>query len=446
MEDKEDDELRPSWSPVDLSNVLNGTVQLEIPGLLHREDGTGLFYPGRIHWLYGETESGKSWVAQATAAQVLIAGGQVLYVDHESDVASVVGRLLLLGADKSAMLERFHYVQPETSAAREYAAFASLLDNEYAFATIDGVTDALGLETAKTVDTDEVAGWMRRVPRLIARKTGAAVVCIDHVTKSNDGRGRFPIGSQAKLAGIDGVAYLAEPTMPLGVGKRGEIELRIAKDRPGVLRPQSGEWRKSDRTQLAGTFVLDSTTSPTTVTVLRPDMAPAAPFKPTMLMERVSMLLEGESGLSARKIREQVQGNNNAIVLALDHLVTEGFVRRDTVTNGFVHSSVRPYRQNEQGGTSGSPYREGGPPVPPTQPDPGVDQVPPQVPPGTAGQGRYHPSTAVDSRGGLGRGTTPGTTPSQQDHCRACRVPYTAPNGMPFCPSCGAMPDEEGAA
>jgi hypothetical protein len=41
-------------------------------------------------------------------------------------------------------------------------------------------------------------GLDARVPRALARTTGAAVVCIDHVVKSANG-GWFAIGAQAKL-------------------------------------------------------------------------------------------------------------------------------------------------------------------------------------------------------------------------------------------------------
>ncbi|MGH3814158.1 MAG: hypothetical protein ACRDUV_17195 [Pseudonocardiaceae bacterium] len=66
-----------------------------------------------MHWFQGEPESGKSWVAQHAAAEVLNDGGTVIYIDHESSPDAVVTRLLLLGVDRATIRARLLYVQPE---------------------------------------------------------------------------------------------------------------------------------------------------------------------------------------------------------------------------------------------------------------------------------------------------------------------------------------------
>ncbi len=101
-------------------------------------------------------------------------------------------------------------------------AFSALLERSADLVVIDGVTDAVGIDGGSVLDNDEVAAWMRRVPRTIARRTGTAVACIDHVVKSANG-GRFAIGAQAKMAGVDGAVYLVEPKKPLGCGMCGEL-------------------------------------------------------------------------------------------------------------------------------------------------------------------------------------------------------------------------------
>jgi hypothetical protein len=70
--------------------------------------------------------------------------------------------------------------------------------------------------------------------------------------------------------------------------------------------------------------------------------APA--FRPTVLMERVSWLLEGDPGLSKRSIRSSVKGGSKYIDLALELLLSEGFVevRRDGQTDS--HHSLKPFR------------------------------------------------------------------------------------------------------
>jgi hypothetical protein len=59
------------------------------------------------------------------------------------------------------------------------------------------------------------------------------VVLIDHVTKDTSTRNRWAIGGQAKTAGLTGAPYTVEVVAPLGRGMRGEVVLKIPKDRPG---------------------------------------------------------------------------------------------------------------------------------------------------------------------------------------------------------------------
>lgn len=263
-----DDDDRSSWLPMDLGPYLDGTYVAPATGILHRDDGVGMFYPGRVHWAHGESESGKSWIAQIAAVAILAAGGDVTYLDHESDPPEVIGRFLALGVDTGTLAKHLHYIRPESSAMNKanWEAFTELLDSRPLLAIIDGVTDALGLDHVSSKDTDEVAAWVRRMPRKLAAKTGAAVICIDHVTKDPDDRGRYMIGSQAKMNGIDGAAFLIEPREPMGRGMVGEIELRIAKDRPGTLRPHGGAYRRSDRTQEFARITIDAT-NPTALEV-----------------------------------------------------------------------------------------------------------------------------------------------------------------------------------
>ncbi len=178
-----------------------------------------------------------------------------------------------------------------------------LLGQRYDLVVLDGVTEALAVFGAASKDNDEVTAWIRRVPRTLAQRTGAAVVLVDHVTKDADTRGRYAIGGQAKLAALDGAAYVVEVLEPLGVGMVGRLALRVAKDRPGQVRPRSGSWRKSDRTQEAAVVVVDSRQSDRTLVTVEPLRSDqhgggadtTGAFRPTALMERVSRHLEGSS-------------------------------------------------------------------------------------------------------------------------------------------------------
>lgn len=351
-DDDPDDEEPSSWQPVDLTGILDGTYHPPEPGLLHRSDGQGLLYPGHVHWMHGESESGKSWVAQAGVAGVLRSGGHVLYIDHESNPGEVVNRLLAMQVDTDSIRLRFDYVRPDVSAMRAAEAFAALLETNYDLIVIDGVTDAVGLDGVVSKDNDEIAGWMRRVPTALAKNTGGAVVCIDHVSKDTEGRGRFAIGGQHKMAGIDGAAYLVEPVEPLGQGLRGSLVMRIAKDRPGAIRPHCGKYNKVNRLQEAARVVIDSTQEGrTAVSINAPDVPEEGkPWRPTELMERVSRVVEERPGVSHRGVSQDVKGNKESINDAIKFLVQDGFMERDFDDRGWSsHRMVKPYRQVPEG-------------------------------------------------------------------------------------------------
>ncbi|MFC8260404.1 AAA family ATPase [Streptomyces sp. NPDC057291] len=331
--------------------VLSGNAKPPVPAMLVRSDGNGLLYPGHIHMMYGESESGKSWVALVAAAEELKAGRAVLFLDFESDAVSICGRLIALGVHPDAIAAHLTYVRPDGSPETHSEAYSALLARPYRLAVLDGMTDAymmLGLDPNSNTD---VAHFIRTLPRRIANSTGAAVVMIDHVVKSNDGRGRFPIGSQHKLSALDGAAFLVEPatTEPLGDGKRGVAILRVAKDRPAQVRKHSGAYRGSDRTQEAGRVVLDSTGEGTTYEILPPDSLSAdgsvKPFVPSVLMRRIEEFLNDYPGSSATQIADGVKGMKKNVRETLTQLVQEGSVRveaRSGRGGGFAHFNAEP--------------------------------------------------------------------------------------------------------
>jgi hypothetical protein len=378
---------RSSWAGVDWDQLLGADgepdPEPEQPTFLSRDDGVCLFYAGRVHDIHGEPESGKSFVALAAVAQTLTRdGGQpVLYVDHESDPASVVARLRGLGVERAAIRAWLTYVRPEQSPYTSEAIvdWTSLLDRFYGLAIIDGVTEALVQYGAATKDNDTITSWFRRVPRRIADLTGAAVVVIDHVTKSVESRGRFAIGGQAKLAALDGASYLAEMTQPMGIGMRGEVTLRLAKDRPGTLRAHCGPSRPTDRTQEVARLVFDSdekgrislvVDGPSVTqseqqeesTTRRQVRAQADLIRLTGLMEKLSRQIETEPGKSRRGVVASYrlrggQAKTATIQEALTALIGEG---NAVVTYGARNATLvavaRPYRQADD--PASERYRE----------------------------------------------------------------------------------------
>ncbi len=254
------EEERPSWADVDLGPFLDGTWRPLEPTMLPRSDGLCLLYPGRTHSIHGESESGKTWVALAECARLVRAGYHVKMIDFESDAGSVSHRMLELNCTPAQLGEFFHYSAPEVkpgSDTLEYAEWERLFRGRFALVVIDGVTDALGLWSLKTTDNDDWTAFNRAFPKRLARETGAAVLMVDHVTKSTDGRGRFAIGGQAKMNTITGAAFVVDVLAPMGRVVRGVLAIGLAKDKGGYLRGRAGAFDRN-RIQPLSEFILDA--------------------------------------------------------------------------------------------------------------------------------------------------------------------------------------------
>lgn len=338
------------WQPVDLTGYLDGTYQPPEAKLMHRNDGVALLYPGMTHSIHGESESGKSMLAQAEVVVQLKAGELVCYLDYEADPGSVLERLQLMGATP-ADLSRLTYVQPEADHEHSPAsrqAFQALLGQAFALAVLDGVNEALAQAPAKARSTgglggnDDITAWHDRLPRQIAKRTGAAVVLIDHVAKGPDS-GRFAIGGQAKMATISGAAYVVRPKSPLGRNLVGQVDLYVAKDRHGHVRSHAAGQYSSDRMQLAATAVVDGTAGRIRVELLPPVPQPTKDERLQAAMVRVSDWLTANPDSSTRVVRSGTPGNTDADEKALAELVEQGYVARVQRGQGQFHTVIKAF-------------------------------------------------------------------------------------------------------
>jgi len=333
--------LRSSWQPVPLAPVLDPTWEPPQPTVGRRTDGVGLFYPGKVHTIASESEAGKSWLALAVAADVLAGGDGVLYIDFEDDEGSIVRRLLTLQVAPAVVEHRFRYLRPAEplGSGLHFDALHAALDNHPGIVVLDGITEAMTLHGLDPLRNSDAAVFGRLLPRRIAA-LGPAVVCLDHVTKDRDGRGRYALGAAHKLNGLDGAAYLLDNRTPFGIGLTGRSTIRIAKDRPGQLRrhalPSTGglHWY--------GDLVLTSHADGFAEVEVTAPVEHAPEFRPTGLMERVAKVLEQHGPLSQRKVEALVTGKTASIREALTLLQVDGYVSDDT-----PHRLLRPYSSED---------------------------------------------------------------------------------------------------
>ena len=327
-----------SWKPIPLKDYFDGLFATPVATILKRNDGHGLIYTGRVHSIYGESESGKSWVAQIASAEMLKDDKKVIYIDFESDAIDIVNRLKSLGVSRANLLQYFTYIRPDGPREADDPYWQAILEPGSAeLVIIDGVTESLTMWGGETKDNDAITRWMRIFPRTVATASGAAVVLIDHITKNAETRGRFAIGGQAKLATIDGAAYLVEPLEALAPGRVGSLTMRVTKDRPGFIRKIAGMWRKSDRTQEAAIFTIDSTKALMQyvigVPVSEDELEASKEFKKA---KEIAEFVHNHPGCTRRLIQEGVHGSKEVIGDHLNDLVAGGWVANKGNERSFI--------------------------------------------------------------------------------------------------------------
>jgi len=327
-----------SWKPIELRDYFDGLFAAPVATILKRSDGNGLIYKGKVHSIYGESESGKSWVAQIATAELLRTDKKVIYIDFESDAHEIVNRLKALSVSRANLLQYFTYIRPDGARDADDPYWLDILQPDRAdLVIIDGVTESLTMWGGETKDNDAITRWMRIFPRTVATASGAAVVLIDHITKNADTRGRFAIGGQAKLATIDGAAYLVEPLEPLAPGRVGVLTMRVTKDRPGQVRRIAGMWRKSDRTQEAAVFTIDSTRAQMEYVIGVPLLEDEVESsKELRKAKEIAEFILRHPGCTRRLIQEGVHGSKEVIGDHLNDLVAGGWVENRGNDRSFI--------------------------------------------------------------------------------------------------------------
>jgi hypothetical protein len=303
--------------------------------------GGSLFYAASTHVLFGQGSVGKTYLFLVAARDEIRNGGRVLFVDYETGADTLVQRLDELGYTDE---ERTRFVHldvmrgqarpldghPDTISAY-LDAFAPTLIGIDSWSSVHG---AGGFGDVK--DDEAVEAVLAKVFRPMTRE-GAALVILDHVPKGSEAAKGYPFGSQRKFTGS---LVVIEATS----AGSGRVKLKSWKDNVGN-RPTGGEVI-ADYTYgggMAGIVPVDTSTA----------SKPRPPFRPTGIMERVSLALEAEGGegLTATMIEQRIGGKPTYVRQARTWLVSEGYAVEAAVDRDghrfpakrFV--SVKPYRE-----------------------------------------------------------------------------------------------------
>lgn len=357
----EDEGRHGGWSRwVDIRAALEGSVPM--PEVFLRSDGRATFYRGQVNALVGESEGGKSLIAQAAAVVEIEAGRHVVYLDHESDAVSVASRLVALGASPDNLEARLHYMNPEGVLAGEEAEdfLEYLATLGPALIVVDGLTAAMESQGLNLNDNKDAATIFRTYLNPMC-SCMAAVVTVHHVTKANDGRGTYGLGAVTLKNLIGGAQYGVETSDDArhAPGRFGTSRLVIHKDRAGGVRMFASR-------KVWGTFSTESTATGAEDEHGRPLFVTAWALRvpgegleagPTACMQAVSMFLEGEGeAVSQRDVEAADLGakyGRDTRRWALRELEAGGYITKGRGAKGKSAgwSHALPYREPQGSGT-----------------------------------------------------------------------------------------------
>ncbi|MFI2666682.1 AAA family ATPase [Micromonospora carbonacea] len=228
-----------AWQPVDIAGLLAAGLEDLETTVLARTDGFKLFYPGKVHSVFGESGSMKTWMALLAAVQEIQADHRVMYIDYEDSPNAVLRRLKLFGLTDEQLIGYFEYRHPNARIDDDVRAslkktIEDSTEHPFTLVIIDAVTEIMAAHGWKTNHSEDVATFYADIGKWFA-DLGPAVVTIDHVSKAKEEGGNSQTGSQHKKAGIDGASYRIEPKEWGGKGRHGKSHIVNCKDRNGAV-------------------------------------------------------------------------------------------------------------------------------------------------------------------------------------------------------------------
>lgn len=300
-----------------------------------------LIAAGRVTLFYSPGKVGKSLIAMEAAAAIAtgmpILDSQpgellhVLYVDQEMVPEDWLDRLTDMGytADDAKLLnERLHLAQLQAWPPMDTAmGGAAVLAEAEATCARVVVIDTASKVVRGEENSNDTHGALYRNTVVPLKRRGIAVLILDHTGKDVERGAR---GGSAKTDNVD-LAF------ELLVRGHDLVSLRCTHKR---FRDDA----------LDESIFLRRESDPLRHVIHNPRLEmPAEGFEPTHLMDKISRYVEGHPGVSKNSITAAVGGKRDYVFLAIDLLITKGYLSTTPGKNRSVqHHSVHPYRQDDE--------------------------------------------------------------------------------------------------
>ncbi|MFD2674810.1 AAA family ATPase [Gulosibacter bifidus] len=248
----------PGYTPKVYENIrdllANGLATPPAPEIMRCSDGVGLFYSAAVNSVFGDPESGKTWIVLVAMTEQLLAGQSVLFIDLDHNgAAAIVSRLHALGVPTDTLSDAslFRYSEPEDAVDIR----TLIQDATYwqpTLVAIDSLGELLPVYGASSNSADDYTRVHKAAIKPFAQ-IGSCVIVVDHEAKNAASREYGAGGTMAKKRAIDGAYLRCRVVDAFAPGRGGRAELTITKDRHGGLRAARDG---SDKEPLAAKFEL----------------------------------------------------------------------------------------------------------------------------------------------------------------------------------------------
>ncbi len=301
--------------------------------------GTTLIARGASTLFSGPTGTGRSALVEALVYDAALAGSRCAYLGSEITLDEFSARAAVIAERRDE--------EPDAEKLAEHARYldlASTLVEAWGDpgAWVEGVVESYDLividplsAAASALDGDfdtSNAEYVRFYDRLLQPLTarGVAVVLVDNIGHSQDARKRAK-GASAKGDKADVTIACRAHASPRALALQADkVRSVLAPFRPGE------EWLFAESTQRV-----------TRYDGAAPGESKPTSFRPTNVMAKVSELVARDEGLGKKAIRTAIGSNNRVVDLALDLLISEGFVEVRQEGSKHGHYQLKPYVQAE---------------------------------------------------------------------------------------------------